>query len=126
MRCLNGGRMNKVCVCNLRRWFGNLFWGMQFRTCEKFRVFADSKSSLTPEIFHKYKSHTAITSIVASLRSQILRIAIRIANRLRIKRNLVPSLRGRIVDSHEAIHNKNKSCDSTHRISPDSWCKKSE
>ena len=44
----------------------NLFWGMRFRTCEKFRVFADSKSSLTPEIFHKYKSHTAITSMVAS------------------------------------------------------------
>ena len=59
---------------------GNLSWGMQFRTCEKFRVFADFKSSLTPEIFHKYKSHTAITSIVASLRSQILRIVIRCTN----------------------------------------------
>ena len=59
---------------------GNLSWGMQFRTCEKFRAFADIKSSLTPEIFHKYKSHTAITSIVASLRSQILRIVIRCTN----------------------------------------------
>ena len=132
---------------------GNLFWGMQFRTCGKFRVFADSKSSLTPEIFHKYKSHTAITSIVVAFSHEFTE----------------SSLRGRIVDSHEAIHNKNKSCDSTqnksfcfvwlspkvesslpyqsqstsdftitqnlvknkscdstNRISPDSWCKKSE
>ena len=43
---------------------GNLFWGMQFRTCENFWDFADSKSSLNPKNFHKYKSHTAITSIV--------------------------------------------------------------
>ncbi|MGX2983302.1 hypothetical protein [Helicobacter sp. 23-1045] len=55
---------------------GNLFWGMRFRTCEKFWDFADSKSSLNPKNFHKYKSHTAITSMVASLRSQILRIVI--------------------------------------------------
>ena len=55
---------------------GNLFWGMQFRTCKIFRAFADSKSSLTPKKFYKYKtrqsrsffiqSHTAITSIVDS------------------------------------------------------------
>ena len=45
---------------------GNLSWGMRFRTCKKFRAFEDIKSSLTPEIFHKYKSHTAITSIVDS------------------------------------------------------------
>ena len=49
--------MKKICG-------GNLFWGMQFRTCEKFWDFADAKSSLNPKIFHKYKSHTAITSIV--------------------------------------------------------------
>ena len=55
----------KLCdFCALRGY--NLFWGMQFRTCGKFRVFADSKSSLTPEIFHKYKSHTAIISIVVA------------------------------------------------------------
>ena len=42
---------------------GNLFWGMQFSTCENFGDFADSKSSLNPQNFHKYKSHTAITSI---------------------------------------------------------------
>ena len=34
------------------------------------------------------------------------------------------SLRGRIVDSPEAIQTKNSA--SAHRISPDSWCKKSE
>ena len=49
--------MKKICG-------GNLFWGMQFRTCENFWDFADAKSSLNPKIFHKYKSHTAITSIV--------------------------------------------------------------
>ena len=42
----------------------NLSLGMQFRTCENFGDFADSKSSLNPQNFHKYKSHTANTSIV--------------------------------------------------------------
>ncbi|MGX2981934.1 sulfatase-like hydrolase/transferase [Helicobacter sp. 23-1045] len=37
--------------------------GMQFRTCENFGDFADSKSSLNPQNFHKYKSHTTNTSI---------------------------------------------------------------
>ena len=32
----------------------------------------------------------------------------------------------RIIDSHEAIQNKNQSARSAHRISPDSWCKKSK
>ena len=40
--------------------------GMQFRTCENFGDFADSKSSLNPQNFHKYKSHTANTRIVDS------------------------------------------------------------
>ena len=37
--------------------------GMQFRTCENFGNFADIKSSLNPQNFHKYKSHTAIRRI---------------------------------------------------------------
>ena len=37
--------------------------GMQFRTCENFGNFADIKSSLNPQKFHKYKSHTAIRRI---------------------------------------------------------------
>ncbi len=45
---------------------GNLFWGMQFRTCKNFWDFADSKSSLNPRNSYKYKSHTAITSIVVA------------------------------------------------------------
>ena len=55
----------------------NLSFGMQsagfanevkqpFRTCEIFGDFADPKSSLNPQNFHKYKSHTANTSIVDS------------------------------------------------------------
>ena len=43
---------------------GNSSLGMQFRTCENFGDFADSKSSLDPQNSHKYKSHTANTSIV--------------------------------------------------------------
>ncbi|MGX3010037.1 hypothetical protein ACWIUD_00535 [Helicobacter sp. 23-1044] len=42
----------------------NLSLGMRFRTCENFGDFADFKSSLNPQNFHKYKSHTANTSIV--------------------------------------------------------------
>ena len=45
---------------------GNLSLGMQFRTCENFGDFADTKSSLNPQNFHKYKSHTANTSIVCN------------------------------------------------------------
>ena len=45
---------------------GNLSLGMQFRTCENFGDFADIKSSLNPQNFHKYKSHTANTSIVCN------------------------------------------------------------
>ena len=37
-----------------------------FRTYENFGDFADPKSSLNPQNFHKYKSHTANTSIVDS------------------------------------------------------------
>ena len=44
----------------------NLSLGMRFRTCENFGDFADPKSSLNPQNFHKYKSHTANTSIVDS------------------------------------------------------------
>ncbi|MGX3010884.1 proline--tRNA ligase [Helicobacter sp. 23-1044] len=44
----------------------NLSLGMRFRTCENFGDFADTKSSLNPQNFHKYKSHTANTSIVDS------------------------------------------------------------
>ena len=40
--------------------------GMKFRTCENFGNFADIKSSLNPQNFHKYKSHTANTSIVCN------------------------------------------------------------
>ena len=49
---------------NLRRWFGNLSWGMRFRTCENFWDSADS--SVRPKNSYKYKSHTAITSIVVA------------------------------------------------------------
>ena len=45
---------------------GNSSLGMQFRTCENFGDFADSKSSLNPQNSHKYKSHTANTRIVDS------------------------------------------------------------
>ena len=55
---------------------GNLSWGMRFRTCENFWDSADHQSSVRPKNFHKYKSHTAITSIVI-LRTQ---------NQLRLKR----------------------------------------
>ena len=41
--------------------------GMQFRTCENFGDFADTKSSLNPQNSHKYKSHTANTPIVDSV-----------------------------------------------------------
>ena len=44
----------------------NLSLGMRFHTCENFGDFADPKSSLNPQNFHKYKSHTANTSIVDS------------------------------------------------------------
>ena len=61
---------------------GNLSLGMQsagfanevkqpFRTCENFGDFADPKSSLNPQNFHKYKSHTANTSIVCNAESKI-------------------------------------------------------
>ena len=45
------------------RGLGNLFWGMRFRTCENFWDSADYQSSVRPKNSHKYKSHTAITSI---------------------------------------------------------------
>ena len=48
---------------------GNSSLGMQFRTCENFGDFADSKSSLNPQNSHKYKSHTANTRIVDSNKS---------------------------------------------------------
>ncbi|MGX2973217.1 sulfatase-like hydrolase/transferase [Helicobacter sp. T3_23-1059] len=54
----------------------NLSLGMQFRTCENFGDFADTKSSLNSpkrsflENFHKYKSHTANTSIVCPAESK--------------------------------------------------------
>ena len=54
---------NKKPVIRLR---GNLSWGMQFRTCENFWDSADHQSSVYPKNSHKYKSHTAITSIVDS------------------------------------------------------------
>ncbi|MGX3010040.1 50S ribosomal protein L11 methyltransferase [Helicobacter sp. 23-1044] len=44
--------------------WSNSSLGMRFRTCENFGDFADTKSSLNPQNFHKYKSHTANTSIV--------------------------------------------------------------
>ena len=47
----------------------NLSLGVQFRTCENFGDFADTKSSLNPQNFHKYKSHTANTSIVCNTES---------------------------------------------------------
>ena len=47
----------------------NLSWGMRFRTCENFWDSADYQSSVRPKNFHKYKSHTAITSIVDSAES---------------------------------------------------------
>ncbi len=49
----------------------NLFWGMQFRICKNFWDFADSKSSLNPKNSYKYKSHTAITSIVVALATNL-------------------------------------------------------
>ena len=61
---------NGVFVCAVNRWgveslrkadSGNSSWGMQFRTCENFWDSADS--SVRPKNSHKYKSHTAITSI---------------------------------------------------------------
>ena len=66
---------------------GNLFWGMQFRTCKNFWDFADSKSSLNPKNSYKYKSHTAITSIV--IRCTNLKISV---------------IARRIADSRKAIH----------------------
>ena len=51
---------------------GNLSWGMQFRTCKNFWDSADYQSSVRPKNSHKYKSHTAITSIVDSAESQNL------------------------------------------------------
>ncbi|MGX2982052.1 hypothetical protein [Helicobacter sp. 23-1045] len=48
----------------MSRFWGNSSLGMQFRTCENFGDFADTKSSLNPQNFHKYKSHTANTRIV--------------------------------------------------------------
>ena len=48
---------------------GNSSLGMQFRTCENFGDFADTKSSLNPQNSHKYKSHTANTRIVNSNKS---------------------------------------------------------
>ena len=50
-------------IKQLKDWLDNSFWGMQFRTCENFGDFADTKSSLNPQNSHKYKSHTANTSI---------------------------------------------------------------
>ncbi len=85
-----------------------MFWGMQFRTCKNFWAFADNKSSLTPKNSYKYKSHTAITSMVASLRSQILRIVIRVANRLRIGTNLIKICN---IFRHTERSEVSKSCD---------------
>lgn len=48
---------------------GNLFWGMRFHTCKNFWTFANHHFSLTPKNSYKYKSHTAITSIVDSTQS---------------------------------------------------------
>ena len=55
----------------MRKLGGNLFWGMQFRTCKNFWDFADSKSSLNPKNSYKYKTHTAITSIVVALATNL-------------------------------------------------------
>ena len=76
----------------LSRWSFNLSWGMQFRTCENFWDSADHQSSVYPKNSHKYKSHTAITSMVASsYRSRkSLRIVICVANQLRLKRKILP------------------------------------
>ena len=94
-------------VDNLALGEGNLCLWYAIRTCKNFWDFADSKSSLNPKNSYKYKSHTAITSIV-----------IRVANQLRNQHNfLIPSLRG--VANAEAIQSKN-----TNRISPDSWCRR--
>ena len=56
------------------RWFGNLFWGMQFRRFGKSPQGTDSSPLSLCRFTKNYKSHTAITSI-----------AICFANRLRIK-----------------------------------------
>ena len=45
--------------------------GCAFRTCENFWDFADFKSSLNPKNSYKYKSHTAITSIVVALATNL-------------------------------------------------------
>ena len=62
-----------VMLCMISFWkcavVGNSPLGMQFRTCENFGDFADSKSSLNPQNSHKYKSHTANTRIVDSNKS---------------------------------------------------------
>ena len=42
--------------------YGNLFWGMQFRTCKNFWE-QRPQVYFYPKNFYKYKSYTAITSI---------------------------------------------------------------
>ena len=77
-----GHYADKILLLKNGEVMGNLSLGMQsagfanevkqpFRTCENFGDFADSKSSLNPQNFHKYKSHTANTSIVCNAESKI-------------------------------------------------------
>ena len=61
----NIGRLVANCADNSGN-SGNLSWGMRFRTCKNFWDSTDSKSSFYPKNSYKYKSHTAITSMVAS------------------------------------------------------------
>ena len=56
---------------------GNSSLGMQFRTCENFGDFADTKSSLNPQNSHKYKSHTANTRIVDSKKGEFTESSLR-------------------------------------------------
>ena len=64
----NIGRLVANCADNSGN-SGNLSWGMRFRTCKNFWDSTDSKSSFYPKNSYKYKSHTAITSIVDSAES---------------------------------------------------------
>ncbi len=88
---------------------GNLFWGNHLN------YFCIKPRSMDAQVlfrsFHTkiIQSTTAITSIVASLRLQIILIVIRIANRLRIKRGFLIFRHCEAIQRiAEAIHKKNK------------------
>ena len=115
--------------------------GMRFRTCDLGNSSLELHSAdlvdfgeqqtpslvLSPKSTKNHESQTENPSVVLnaeSMDSSLRESAL--ADSWQSTKNAEStdsSLRG--VANAEAIHNKNKSCVSTHRISPDSWCKKS-